>query len=325
MTENSSKHVRVAIIGAGPTGIGAAVELKKRGIDSVLIIERKSDIGGIPALYKKKTKSIPTFGIWTRGRMLVGEEYVKILHERLSRYETDIKTNSLVLNIDPKNKRLTAVNPTDGVHDLTADAFIFACGAREMTLAERGWIDGSRPERLFFTKHLLDLIDHNDCLPLKNAAIIGSDLVAYAAGAKLAAAGTSDSILIDSTRRPRCSLPERIYFRRWNKPEFHGSVKNLQVLGDQTASSVNLSDGSHIPCDGIVISGQLVPNSELALLGNLEIELPSRKPIIKGSYQLSEPGWFAAGNMLGGFHGAEWCYFNGRRAAKSVLKYLDQS
>ena len=31
---------------------------------------------------------------------------------------------------------------------------------------------------------------------------------------------------------------------------------------------------------------------------------------------------FAAGNILGGFHGAEWCYFNGQRAARSVVKYL---
>ncbi len=322
MTENPSKHVQVAIIGAGPTGIGAAVGLKKRGIDSVLVIERQNKIGGIPALYKKKANGIRTFGIWTRGRMLFGEEYVQILHKRLSKYKTDIKTDSLVLAIDVNEKRLTVVNPTDGVHDLTADAIIFACGSREMTLAERGWIDGSRPERMFFTKHLLDLIDNNNTLPIKKPVIIGSDLIAYAAGAKLAAAGAADSTMIDLNKRPQCSLPERIYFRRWNKPKYHGAVKALQVVGNQTPSDVNLSDGSNIPCDGIVISGELVPNSELALLGNLEVTLPSRKPVIQNKFQLSEPGWFAAGNILGGFHGAEWCYFNGQRAARSVVKYL---
>jgi len=37
---------------------------------------------------------------------------------------------------------------------------------------------------------------------------------------------------------------------------------------------------------------------------------------------LSEPGWFAAGNVLGGFHGAQWCYFNGRQAARRVANFL---
>ena len=67
MTLNPAKHVQVAIIGAGPSGIGAAIGLKRHGIRSVLMIERRDKIGGIPSLYKKKAHTIPTFGIWTRG------------------------------------------------------------------------------------------------------------------------------------------------------------------------------------------------------------------------------------------------------------------
>ena len=187
--------------------------------------------------------------------MLFGEEYVQQLHKRLSRCETDINTDCLVLKIDTKEKSLTTVNPANGVQIITADAIIFACGAREMTLAERGWITGSRPERIFFTKHLLDLIDNHHRLPFQKSVIFGSDLIAYAAAAKLTAAGASDSILIDTHRRPRCSLPERLYFRRWGKPTYHGSVKSLQVVGSHAPSAVKLADGTLIPCDGIVISG----------------------------------------------------------------------
>ncbi len=81
-------------------------------------------------------------------------------------------------------------------------------------------------------------------------------------------------------------------------------------------------NGKNIPCDGIVICGELIPNSELALNGNIKVELHSRNPVVAEDYQVSEPGGFAAGNILGGFHGAEWCYFNGRRVARAVANYL---
>jgi hypothetical protein len=81
-----------------------------------------------------------------------------------------------------------------------------------------------------------------------------------------------------------------------------------------------------------MICGDLVPNTELALMGNLRVDLASRRAAVGSGYQLraavgsgyqlSEPGWFAAGNILGDYHGAEWCYFNGRRVACQVAKYL---
>jgi cation diffusion facilitator CzcD-associated flavoprotein CzcO len=41
-----SQHVRVAIIGAGFAGIGAAIRLKRRGVDNFVILERADDLGG---------------------------------------------------------------------------------------------------------------------------------------------------------------------------------------------------------------------------------------------------------------------------------------
>jgi hypothetical protein len=71
-----------------------------------------------------------------------------------------------------------------------------------------------------------------------------------------------------------------------------------------------------------MICGELVPNTGLALMGNLRVDLASRRVVVGSGHQLSEPGWFAAGNILGDYHGAEWCYFNGRRVACQVAKYL---
>ncbi len=319
----STKHFSVAIIGAGPAGIGAALRLSKSGIKSIVIIERNDKVGGIPSFYKRKKGGVRTFMRWSRGGYPVfGEDYAKWLEEQILKTNVEVKLESQVLEIDAKGKKLTFVNPKEGKVTLSADAIIMACGSREETPAERKWIAGARPVKVFFTKQILNLVDRHNLLPMKKPLIIGSDIIAYAAAAKLKAAGSADPIIVDNRTTPKAPFHERLYFRLWGNPKYHGfNVKSLEISGAKSATGVKLN-GTHIDCDGIVISGKLIPNSELALIGKLKVNIPSRIPVINKDYQLSESGWFATGNMLGGFHGAEWCYYNGRRTANSVLKYI---
>ena len=37
----------LVVVGGGPAGLAAAVEAKKNGIDSILVIERPKELGGI--------------------------------------------------------------------------------------------------------------------------------------------------------------------------------------------------------------------------------------------------------------------------------------
>ena len=325
---NATRHFKVVIIGAGPAGIGAAIGLSKRGVGPIALVERSDKVGGIPSLYKKTTGGVRTFVRWSRGGMPVfGEEYAHWLGVQLSKTNVHLSLQSQVIEIEAEERKTTVVNPAEGQFSMTADAVIMACGSREETPAERGWLAGARPMRVFFTKHLLQLSDGDALLPMRHPVIIGSDVIAYAAAAKLKVAGAGDAIVVDNRRRPKCPYYERLYFRRWSRPSFQGvDVNSIEVVGSKTVSAIRLFEKNEvIPCDGVVVCGELIPNSELALLGNLKVDLPSRKPVVGQDLQLSESGWFAAGNMLGGFHGAEWCYFNGRRVARAVMKFLSQS
>src|SRR5262249_16622186 len=40
------KHVRIAIVGAGFSGLGLAIRLKQRGINDFVVLERADDLGG---------------------------------------------------------------------------------------------------------------------------------------------------------------------------------------------------------------------------------------------------------------------------------------
>lgn len=322
---DSIKHYSVIIIGAGPAGVGAAVALSKRGVNSIVIIERNEKIGGIPSLYTKKRGGVRTFLRWSKGGIpTFGSDYATCLENKLLKTGAEIKLQSQVIAIDAKKKLITYVNSIEGKVEITADAVVMACGSREKTQAERGWLAGSRPAKVFFTKQLLNLLDGKEILPFKNPVIIGSDLIAYAAAAKLKNAGTSNVIMVDRYRSPQCSFFERLYLRAWSNPDYQGiDIKSVEIVGKKVVSGVKLGDKT-IPCDGIVICGELIPNSELVLLGNLHTDTLSRIPVVANGCELSEPGWFVAGNILGGFHGAEWCYFNGSKVAKQVIKYKKQ-
>ncbi len=323
---NSTKHYKVIIIGAGPSGIGVAVKLNKSGIDSVVILERSEKIGGVPSLYKKKKGGVRTFVRWSRGGIPVfGQKYAGWLEKQILSTNVEVKLESQVVDIDSEAKTVTFVSPTEGKVKLSADAIIMANGAREENQAERKWIAGARPVRVLFTKQLLNLTDGNDLVPIKKPLIIGSDVIAYAAAAKLKANGADNAIIIDNRKTPKCPIHERLYFRLWNNPKYQGfEVDTIEIKGDKSAKGV-LINGKHFDCDGIVISGDLIPNSELALIGKLDIKVPSRIPVVNGDFQFSQSGWFVAGNMLGGFHGAEWAFFNGKKVGTSVLKFISNN
>ena len=325
LVNDSSSSYRVAIIGGGPAGLGVAQGLASRSVDGVILIERRDELGGVPIRYKRKPGGVPTFVDWTSGRVLFGEDLVKQLVDKLDDTNTSVSLQTQVLAVDASNNQLTLINPLRGKHTITAQSIVMACGAREKTAAERRWISGSRTARLFFTNQLVEWIDRYEKLPIQCPIILGSDLIAYSAVAKLRAAGAEEALLFDQSSRRRTSLPGRLYFRRWANPLWHGNVRDAALLGRDAVEGIRHARGRTHECDGATLSGELIPNSELAMLGGFQVELPSRRLVLDRNQQLSSSGWYAAGNILGGFHGALWCYYNGRRLAAKLTKYLEAS
>ena len=48
MNSTELLQAEAAIIGSGPAGLAAAIELRRQGIGPVIVIERESEAGGIP-------------------------------------------------------------------------------------------------------------------------------------------------------------------------------------------------------------------------------------------------------------------------------------
>ena len=85
----------VAIIGAGPAGLSAATTLKKAGIESVLILERETEAGGIP-----RHCAHPPYGLREYKRLLTGPTYAKKLVESARNAEVQIALKNTVTKME---------------------------------------------------------------------------------------------------------------------------------------------------------------------------------------------------------------------------------
>ena len=322
MSRVHENEVRVAIVGAGPAGIGTALGLARHGIRRVLLLERWDEAGGVAAKYRPQSGMIPTYVDYTRARVLFGKQFAENLLSRLAGTEVELRLETSVLALDVQRRQLTAVDPKRGKYSIQAEAMVLATGAREESLSERGWIAGSRAGRVLHTMQLLQLLHCQQQLGWNQTAVVGSDLIGYLAAAKLKMAKAGLVRMIDTSGSPQADWLSRLYFRRWVKPQWEHSSTLVLATGRNGQQCLQFSDGRCIPCDALVVSGRLIPNSELLFEAGIEVQPLTGIPYVGRSGQLAAPGCFVAGNGVGGFHGGQWCYYHGRWVAKRVARYL---
>ena len=121
----TDQHVEVLIIGAGPAGLAAAIAARESGIDSLLVLEREKEPGGI-----LRQCIHNGFGLHRFHEELTGPEYAKRDVDRIRELEIPVRCGTTVLSVSPE-RVVTFVSPESGFCRISADAVILAMGCRE--------------------------------------------------------------------------------------------------------------------------------------------------------------------------------------------------
>ncbi|MFM0013543.1 NAD(P)/FAD-dependent oxidoreductase [Paraburkholderia sediminicola] len=307
----------VIVIGGGPSGIAAAVELRKRGVSRVAIIEREPAVGGVP-----RHCGHPPFGMREFGRIFTGPAYAARLARYAEEHGVDIYTGTTVVGME-SDAHLQIVNAR-GRATASAKRIILATGVRETPRSAR-LVSGDRPIGVFNTGALQAFIYLRNLVPFRRPLIVGTELVAISSVLTCRKAGIKPVGIIEENDRPTTYKPFALFPRLCGIPVHYGTHLE-QICGTKRVESVRLRmrDGStrEVECDGVLFTGRFTPEATLVRNSHLVLDQGTKGPQVDQFGRCSDSSYYAAGNVLRPLETAGWSFREGRRIGNIVADDL---
>ncbi|MDN5317594.1 MAG: hypothetical protein PWR08_1719 [Thermoanaerobacterium sp.] len=316
----------IVIIGAGPAGLGAAVEAYEKGVKDILIIERDSYPGGILQQCIHNG-----FGLIEFKEELTGPEYAERFIEKVNEYGIKIMLNTMVLNISSE-KIVKAVNQEKGVMEIKAKAIILAMGCRERP---RGAISipGTRPAGIFTAGTAQRYVNMEGYMPGKEIVILGSGDIGLIMARRFTLEGAIVKAVVELM--PYSSGLTRNIVQcldDFGIPlllshtviEIHGKdrVKGVTIAQVDANRKPILRTAKYISCDTLILSVGLIPENELSKSAGVLLDPVTGGPIVNESMETNIEGIFACGNVLQVHDLVDNVTKESRIAADSAVKYI---
>ncbi len=308
----------VAIIGAGPAGLAAAAELKRSGVERVVVLDRETGAGGIP-----RHCGHPPFGIVEYKRVLTGPSYAKRIVATALESGVTILLKTTVTSLGTEGV-LGIVSP-DGPGELQAKRVLLATGTRETPRSAR-MVSGQRALGICNTGALQSMVYLKNRIPFKRPLVVGTEVVSFSALWTCKKAGIRPVAMIEEKSHPTVRWPIYYGARFFNVPLLL-EIQIMSINGHERIESVRIRDAKgnekEISCDGVLFTGQFTPESTLARTSHLEINQITGEPLVDDYGRCSDPNYYAAGNVLfAPVKVAGKCWQGGREAARLIVKDL---
>jgi NADPH-dependent 2,4-dienoyl-CoA reductase/sulfur reductase-like enzyme len=307
----------VAIVGGGTSGLALAAELRRQGVDNVVVLEREKDAGGIP----RHCGHYP-FGILEYGKLLKGPDYARKNVETAVKLGVRIFTETSVTALHP-NGKLSLSTPS-GLAQLQAKRVVLSTGVRESSRAQR-FIGGDRPLGIITTGALQSMVYLQGIRPFRQPVIFGSELVSFSSISTCRHLGINPVAMVEENDRIVASLIVQPYLALKGIPLFT-RVKSPKIIGREKVEAIEFTDASghlkRIETDGIIVSGRFRPESALLRMSHLEVDPGSGGPVIDQFGQCTDPAYYSTGNLLGPAETSSWCWQEGVKTAKRIAQEL---
>lgn len=316
----------IVIVGGGPAGLAAAVAAKKEGVDSILVLERDSHLGGI------LNQCIHNgFGLHIFKEELTGPEYAHRFIEETKELGIEYKLDTMVLSID-KYKRVTAINEKDGLITINAKSIILAMGCRERP---RGAINipGARCAGILPAGAAQKFVNIDGYMPGKKVVILGSGDIGLIMARRMVLEGAKVKSVVElmpysgglKRNIVQClddfDIPLKLSH---TVIDIKGKDRLCGVTIAAVDENRNVIAGTEqdIECDTLLLSVGLLPENELSRQVGVELSHITGGPIVNESLQTNIEGIFACGNVLHVHDLVDFVTEESYRAGKCAADYV---
>lgn len=319
------RQTEVVIIGGGPAGLAAAIELYEKGIRDILILEREPQLGGI-----LRQCIHDGFGLTRFGETLSGPEYASRFVRRVEELGIPYQTDTTVLSLT-EDKRVYAASQ-DGYLEIQAKAVILAMGCRERT---RGAISipGTRPAGVYTAGVAQAYINLKNRMVGRRVVILGSGDIGMIMARRMTLEGAK--VLGVFEIQPYASgLPRNIeqclndygipLYLSHSVTEIKGKDRLESVVVSQVDEHLQPVPGTEMEyaCDTLILSVGLIPENELTWMAGTGENPATKGAAVDEWYQTKVPGIFAAGNVLHVHDLVDFVSMEAEALADGAVRYL---
>ncbi|MCF0130957.1 MAG: FAD-dependent oxidoreductase [Pseudobutyrivibrio sp.] len=292
----------IVIVGGGPAGLAAAVSAKKQGANSILVLERDKELGGI------LNQCIHNgFGLHTFKEELTGPEYAGRFVDQLLEEKIEYKLNTMVLDIS-ESKVVTAMNKEDGILEIQAKAVILAMGCRERSRGALN-IPGYRPAGIFSAGTAQRLVNMEGYMPGRRVVILGSGDIGLIMARRMTLEGAK--VLAVAELMPYSGGLKRNIVQCLNDFDIplYLSHTVVDIQGKDRVEGITIAEVGpdrrpipgteiHYDCDTLLLSCGLIPENEISRGMGVDISPVTSGPLVNESLETNIEGVFACGNVL---------------------------
>lgn len=296
------KAYDIVIIGGGPAGLAAAISAKKSGVDSILILERDKELGGI------LNQCIHNgFGLHTFKEELTGPEYAGRFIEQTKELGIEYKLNTMVMDISHE-KVVMAMNREEGLFEIQAKAIVLAMGCRERSRGALN-IPGYRPAGIFSAGTAQRLVNIEGFMPGREVVILGSGDIGLIMARRMTFEGAKVKVVAELM--PYSGGLKRNIVQCLDDYDIPLKLSHtvVDIKGKERLEGITLAEvdnkGKPIPgteeyysCDTLLLSVGLIPENEISRGMGVEMNPITSGPKVNESLETNIEGVFACGNVL---------------------------
>lgn len=320
------KNYDIVIVGGGPAGLAAAVSARREGVESILVIERDKELGGI------LNQCIHNgFGLHTFKEELTGPEYAARFIDQTEELGIEYKLNTMVIDLSPE-KVVTTISAKEGLVEYQAKAIILAMGCRERPRGALN-IPGYRPAGIFSAGTAQRLVNIEGYMPGREVVILGSGDIGLIMARRMTLEGAKVKVVAELM--PYSGGLKRNIVQCLNDFDIPLKLSHtvVDIQGKDRLTGVTLAKvderNQPIPgteefysCDTLLLSVGLIPENELSNHLGIDMQRATSGPVVNESLETNMEGVFACGNVLHVHDLVDYVSEEASAAGKNAAKYV---